>query len=52
MFENIGEKIKKLAIFCTVSGCLISVVSAIVCWCFAIVWAGFTVLIIEVTERE
>lgn len=45
MFQNIGEKIKTLAIACTIFGCLFSVVGAIICWCMEIVWAGFVVLI-------
>ncbi len=46
MFKNIGEKIKTLAIFCTIFGCLLSAAGAIVCWCFEIVWAGFVALIV------
>lgn len=45
MFKNIGEKIKTLAIVCTVCGCLLSVIGAIVSWYFEIVWAGFLILI-------
>ena len=46
MFSNIGEKIKVLAVVCTIIGCVLSVVIAIVCWCSEIVWAGFVALIL------
>ena len=45
MFNNIGEKIKTLAIIGTIAGCLISVVGAIICWSEKLFWAGFFVLI-------
>lgn len=45
MFRNIGEKIKILAIVCTVLGCLLSVAIAIVCWCTKNILAGFIVII-------
>ena len=54
MFENIGEKIKVLAIISTILGCVLSLVGAIICWARAAfvdfvglaVFVGFVVLIV------
>ena len=46
MFENIGEKIKNLAIISTIIGFVLSLVGAIICWVSGIVFDGFVVLIV------
>lgn len=46
MFKNIGEKIKTLAIACTIIGCILSLAGAIYCWATGIVFLGFIILIL------
>ncbi len=46
MFDNIGEKIKSLAIISTILGCVVSLGGAIFCWASGIVFVGFLVLIV------
>lgn len=46
MYKDIGEKIKTLAIVCTIIGCIVSLVSAIYCWATGIIFLGFVILIL------
>ena len=45
MFDNIGEKIKWLAIISTILGCVFSLVGAICCWASEMGLVGFMILI-------
>ena len=45
MFGNIGEKIKGLAIFCTIIGCVLSIACAIFCCATDMILLGFVILV-------
>lgn len=45
MFDNIGDKIKGLAIFVTIVGCVVSLIFAISYWNASHFWDGFLIFI-------
>lgn len=46
MFNNIGEKLKGIAVIFTILGCIFSLVGAIYCWASDMVFLGFIILIV------